>query len=254
MGAGSGFPIDLVLFAMIAAFLVLRLRSVLGRRQGFERPPEARPPEARPSDARSSDARSSDARPSAGDARTPDGRPQPVVVPLRPDGKVIDLHPEPVSTRTLPEPASPAGQALAAMRQADPGFDPQRFLAGAETAFRMIVAAFATGDRATLRPLLSDETYAAFDGAIAGRETAGETQRTEIRSLHGTAIEAAALHGTDAEITLRFVSDQINVTLGANGLPVAGADAVTEITDVWTLARNLATSDPTWRLIAARSA
>ncbi len=102
--------------------------------------------------------------------------------------------------------------------------------------------------------MLSDDTFRAFDGAIAGRETAGETQRTEIRGMHSTAIENADLRGSLADITVRFVSDQVNLTLGPTGQPVAGADAVTEITDLWTFERDLTAADPTWRLVAARSA
>jgi predicted lipid-binding transport protein (Tim44 family) len=226
MGGSGGFPIDIVLFAMIAAFLVLRLRSVLGRRQGFERPPEPLAPVESP-------------------LRAPPGRT---------DGPVIEGSAEPVRLRDLPDPASPPGQALARMTQADRSFDPSRFLDGAEAAFRIIVAAFAAGERASLRPLLSDDTYNAFESAIAAREAARQTQRTEIRGIEHAAIEQADLRGTIADITVRFVSDQINVTTGADGLPVAGADAVTEITDLWTFERNLAASDPTWRLIAARSA
>ncbi len=228
MGTGSGFPIDLILFGMIAAFLVLRLRSILGRRQGFERPaqPRAATPDLAPRAAARADAR----------------------------GPVIDAVAEPVTRRSFPDPATQAGIALGAMRQIEPGFDPLRFLDGAEAAFRMIVTAFAAGQRETLRPLLSDETYAAFDGAIAGRATAGETQRTEIRGITATSIETAELRDHWATIAVRFVSDQINVTLGPDGSPVAGTDAVTEIVDLWTFERILATSDPTWRLVAARSA
>jgi predicted lipid-binding transport protein (Tim44 family) len=223
---GSGFPIDIVLFAMIAAFLVLRLRSVLGRRQGFERPPEPMAPVETP-------------------LRAPPGHAE---------SPVIEGSAEPVRLRDLPDPASPAGEALGRMAQVDSNFDPSRFLDGAETAFRMIVAAFAAGDRATLRPLLSDETFAAFDSAITARSSAGQTQRTEIRSIEHAAIEQAELRGTIANITVRFVSDQINITTGPDGAPVAGTDSVMEITDLWTFERNLAVSDPTWRLIAARSA
>ncbi len=220
MGAG-GFPIDLVLFGMIAAFLVLRLRSILGRRQGFERPAEPR-------------------------------------VPLRPvaaEGAVIDGVAERVPpARPLPDPASPAGVALARMQTVDRNFQPGRFLDGAETAFRMIVTAFAGGQRDTLRPLLSPDTYHAFEAAIAARETAGETQRTEVRGFHNTSIESAELRGTVAAITVRFITDQVNITTAANGSISSGTDAVTEITDIWTFERDLTVADPTWRLIAARSA
>ena len=152
MGASGGFPIDLVLFGMIAAFLVLRLRSILGKRTGFER-------------------------------QAPPIQP----VPLRPaTGPIIEAKaepPQPAAAQTVPDVASPTGQALAQMRAIDPGFDPARFLAGADQAFRMIVAAFAAGDRVGLRALLSDETYEAFEQAISAREKAGETQVSEIKSM-----------------------------------------------------------------------
>jgi len=225
MGASGGFPIDIVLFGMIAAFLVLRLRSILGRREGFERPPEA-------------------------------PRPEPLVGPVARsvEGAVIDGTAEAVAARALPDPTGPVGQLLARMRQIDRNFDPGRFLTGAETAFRMIVVAFASGNRDTLRPLLSDDTYRAFESAITAREARGETQRTDIRSVASATIEHADLRGSVAAITVRFVSDQVNVTLGHDGQPVAGTDAVTEITDLWTFERDLAAVDPTWRLVAARSA
>ena len=99
----------------------------------------------------------------------------------------------PAAPQTVPPVASPIGLALARMREIDRGFDPARFLAGAEQAFRMIVAAFASGDRVGLRALLSDETYKAFEEAIAAREKAGETQISEIKSIQQLAIEDAEL-------------------------------------------------------------
>ncbi len=219
MGAG-GFPVDLVLFGMIAAFLVLRLRSILGRRQGFER---SEPP----------------ARPAARVAEAP----------------VIEgVAERPVSARPLPDPAGPVGQALARMQRIDRNFSPSRFLDGAESAFRMIVGAFAAGQREVLRPLLSPDTFRAFDAAITARETNGETQRTEVRAIQAATIEAADLRGNTADIAVRFVSDQVNLTTGPDGAVVSGTDAVTEIVDLWTFERDLGSSDPTWRLVAARSA
>ena len=85
----------------------------------------------------------------------------------------------------------------------------------------MIVEAYAAGDRAALRPLLSDDTYRGFDAAVTAREAAGETQRTEIRAINTVAIEAAALRDNVASITVRFVSDQVNETLDRDGKPVA---------------------------------
>jgi len=220
---GGGFPIDLLLFGMIAAFLVLRLRGILGRKTGFERPAQ---PEGAPSVV-------------PGMGRTAPG---PVI-----DGKAGP------PARPLPDPGSPAGTALAQMRGVDRGFDPQHFLNGAEAAFRLIVGAFAAGDRVALRPLLADDTYRSFESAIAAREAAGETQRSEIRGIEGLTVEEAALSGNQAAITLRIVSDQVSETLDRDGKPVAGADAVAEITDIWTFERTLGQPDPAWRLSAARS-
>jgi predicted lipid-binding transport protein (Tim44 family) len=225
----GGFPLDLILFAMVAAFLVLRLRSVLGRRTGFERPSQ---PEARPTGFDPRGARPAEGAPDAATVAAPGGR----------------------ARQLLPDPRTPPGQALGRIGAADGSFDPQRFLDGAQAAFAMIVQAFAAGDRQTLRGLLSDETYAGFEQAIAGRERAGETQRTEIRAFNELAIEAADLRGTTADVTVRFVTDQVNITTGPGNEVKAGSDAVTELTDVWTFQRDLRSGDPTWRLVATRSA
>lgn len=224
MGGTESFPIDLILFGMIAAFLVLRLRSILGRRSGFERQQQAER--------------------------------GPVAVPgmARPAPPVIDGKAEPApATRPVPDPASALGASIQKLRTVDRNFEPTRFLTGAEAAFRMIVKAFADGDRLTLRGLLADETYRGFEQAIAARETNGETQRTEIRDIPSVSIEQATLSGTVASIAVKFVSDQISETLDKDGKPIVGSDAVTEIIDLWTFERDLASSDPAWRLTEARS-
>lgn len=224
----GGFPVDLILFAMVAAFLVLRLRSVLGRRTGFERPA---PPEARPA---GTDPRG---------ARTVEGTAEEVVPVAARSGP-----------RVLPDPRTPPGQALSRIAAADRSFDPNAFLDGAEAAFRMIVQAFAAGDRATLEALLSEDTYNDFAQAITAREQAGQTQRTELRAVHQVAIEAADLRGSVTDITVRFVTDQVNMTTGRDGEVVTGSDAVTELTDLWTFQRVVGATDPTWKLVATRNA
>jgi predicted lipid-binding transport protein (Tim44 family) len=223
MGAGSSFPIDLILFGMIAAFLVLRLRSILGRRTGFERQAPPFPP--------------------------PAGQNSPA--------PVIEGQPEPAAppdNRVMPEQNSAIGQTLRRMQTIDRNFDPPSFLDGAEKAFRIIVSAFAAGDRATLQGLLSEDTYRAFEQAVAARETAGQTQVSAIHAIHSATMEGAELRGSTASITVRFISDQTNLTQDKEGHPVVGTDAVTEITDMWTFERNLSTRDPVWRLVSARSA
>jgi len=219
----GGFPIDLILFAMVAAFLVLRLRGVLGKRTGYERPSQ---PQGVP----------------GGPAARADGVVE-EIVPAKRDN----------TRRVIPDVRTPVGQGLAKIASAEPEFDPNGFLDGAEGAFRMIVAAFAEGDRETLRALLSDDTYAGFEGAITAREQAGESQRTELRSMHEMVIEGAELRGTVADVTTRFISDQVNMTTGRDGEIVAGSDAITEVIDIWTFQRDLATDDPAWRLVATRS-
>jgi len=214
----TGFPVDLVLFAMIAAFLVLRLRSILGKRTGF------------------------DGTPAASGAATP-----PVI---RTQAPAAEPSPD---IRALPDPAGPVGRTLAAMSAVDRLFEPAQFLAGAEHAFRMIVEAFAAGDRVRLRPLLADPTYQAFEGAIAAREAAGQTQRTEIRGTDEVTITDAVLSGAHATISVRFVSNQVNLATDQAGNPVSGTDAVTEIHDLWAFERDLGGSDLTWRLASARS-
>ncbi len=211
------FPIAVVIFAGIAIFLVLRLRSILGRRVGFEKP-------AIPRDMR--------------------GGMGPVI-----DGKASLISP----SRTVPDPQSALGERLMSIVKRDAVFDPPKFLIQAEANFRAIVTAFAAGDRTALKPLLTDQVYETFDSAITARETAKETQKTEIKSVHSATIEDAQLIGDHAAVIVRLASDQISVTLNEAGEPVSGTDALTELVDLWTFERNLKAKDNTWRLAAARN-
>jgi predicted lipid-binding transport protein (Tim44 family) len=223
MGSSGSFPIDLVIFGMIAAFLVLRLRSILGKRSGFERPAAPVQP----------------VQPRTAAAPIIEGRAEPV--------------PTPPAATHMPEAGTPAAQALAAMRNIDRNFDPARFLAGADQAFRIIVRAFAVGDRPALRPLLGDETYAAFDHAIAAREKSGDTQVSEIKSIQSIDIIDAAVRGRVGSMTVRIASDQMSYATDKDGRHTTGTDALTEIIDLWTFERDLSQQDPTWRLVAVRS-
>ena len=216
---GGESAVELILLVMVAGFLVLRLRSVLGRRVGYER----------------TDAPAAPARP---DAR----------------GPVIDGTAETTrALRDLPPDESLAGKGLAAIRRAEPGFDAQRFLGNAEAAFRLIVAAFARGDRTALRPLLAPDTFAAFESAITAREAAGETQQSEIKAVPSVTVLSATLAGTVARIALRFVSDQVSATLDRDGKFLHGTDATTELTDIWSFEHDTAGRDPAWLLVDART-
>lgn len=221
MGLTGGFPIDIILFGMIAAFLVLRLRGILGRRTGYEQP-------AQPAGPR--------------DMTAPPAQKQAAAPPV------------PGARKTLPDPSGALGQTLSRMTALDLSFEPAGFLDGAEKAFQIIVRAFAAGERGQLRPLLGEDTWHAFEAAIAEREKSAHTQISDIRAMHALSIEQAELKGTLASVTVRIVSDQVNMTHGPSGQVLMGTDAVTEITDLWTFERDLKQADPVWHLVAARSA
>jgi len=219
----GGFPVPLIIFAGIAVFLVLRLRSVLGKRVGFEKLP------------------------------IPPGQ-----MPGFGAGPIIEGNALPPMGRNVPDPRSALGERLMQIVNRDPHFDPPKFLADAETAFRTIVTAFAAGDRATLKARLNEPVYQTFEAAIAAREAAGERHRTEIKAILAVVIEDAELLGDHAAVIVRFTSDQINVTLDRRGAAIAGSEAITEHTDLWTFERNLSqrnlkARDPLWRLAAARN-
>jgi predicted lipid-binding transport protein (Tim44 family) len=221
MGDGYQF-IDIIVFAVIAGLLVLRLRSVLGRRTGTERRREPFPPPA---------------------GETPAEK----VVTLPPRG------------RAAPPAATPAGPAplalsLARLRDADKSFDEKSFLAGARAAFEIIVNAFAKGDTAALQPLLSPDVFASFANAIRTRQAQHETLTTNLLSIKAVEMAEAALDGDTAHVTVKFVSDQTHVTRAADGSVVEGnPDQVEEKTDLWTFARPIRSRDPNWTLVATHS-
>jgi predicted lipid-binding transport protein (Tim44 family) len=218
----DGFPhyFDIILFAMVAAFLVLRLRSVLGRRTGHERRPD---PVLRR------------AEPSAGD-------------------NIVSLGNRPAPPLVTATPADAVAAGLERIRSADPGFDPAHFIEGARAAFEMIVAAFAAGEKDRLRPLLADEVYKPFSAAIDEHAASGETLETRIVQIKGIDIAEAGLAGRTARVTVKFVSDQINVLRAHDGSIVDGdPEHPIEKTDFWTFARDTRSPDPNWALVTTAS-
>ncbi|WP_448205216.1 Tim44/TimA family putative adaptor protein [Azospirillum sp. sgz302134] len=220
---GDGFVfVEIVIFAMIAAFLVYRLRSVLGRRTGEERQ-----------------------RPNPFSPRTglPDN-----VVPM--PGRD---RPAPAAAPSPDEPVS-LHAALVQIAAADPSFEEKHFLQGARGAFQMIVEAFAKGDTATLRPLLADDVYDNFARAIRERQAAGETLETRIERIADADVVEARMDGRTALVTVKFVSEQMNVVRNRDGAVVDGdPKAVVEAVDVWTFARNTRASNPNWSLVETRT-
>jgi predicted lipid-binding transport protein (Tim44 family) len=213
---------DIILFALIACFLVLRLRSVLGRRTGNEQRRDgfirARAPIAEK-------------------ARTIGGPRQGGAV-VTPDAK----------------PVGGVATGLDRIRRADPDFDPEHFIAGARAAFEIIVGAFARSDKAALRPLLSEEVYRPFAATIDERAAANETVETRMVQLDSPDVTAAELVGQTARVVVRFVSRQINVIRAGDGSIVDGdPEHPVEKTDYWTFARDVRSTDPNWVLAATGS-
>ena len=224
---GDGFPIDIILFAMIAAFLVFRLRSVLGRRDGHE-----------------------------GKHRDPFGARRGKTAP---DDKVVQLpdrsggenDEEPAPDAA---PASPLAAGLAQIGDADSRFDLDEFASGARIAFEMILGAFAEGNAEALKPLLTPEVFGKFSRAIRDRDESGETLQQTLVGVKAVEPVEAVMEDRIAHITLKFVSEQINVTCDAAGDVVDGdPNAVIEVTDFWTFARDTGSGNPNWMLVGTRS-
>jgi predicted lipid-binding transport protein (Tim44 family) len=240
---------DIILIGLVAVFLILRLRSVLGKRTGSERPPARdpfappAPPPSTPSTPRMGDA------PPVGQSGSDNILPLPSANPSqRPSLSTTG----PGGIRATVLPAAAAG--VAAIRAADPAFDPGSFTAGARAAFTTIVEAFAKGDLATLRPLLDGTTYASFEAAIRGRAERKEKAETTLIGFEASDIASAELRGSDAVVTVRFVSEQINVLRNAESQIVDGnPNEVQKVVDLWTFRRDTKSSDPNWQLIKTES-
>ena len=148
----------------------------------------------------------------------------------------------------------PAAAGLTQVKLADKDFDPIAFVNGAKVAFEMVIAAFAQGDSRSLRPLLSNDVYEDFTGAIKAREEANETLETTLVGFNDAEIIEAEVQGKTAFVTVKFVTEQVNVTRDTEGKVVDGDEShVTAITDIWTFARNTRSRDPNWTLVATRS-
>ena len=211
--------LEIVLLAMIAVVILFRLYAVLGRRTGSEPPPQE---------------------------------------PFRLSGPVEKTAP---SDNVIPLPqmagpraeqqAEPVASGLSAIRQADRDFDLDHFAAGAKQAYETILVAFAANDRATLKPLLSEEVFSAFDSVMRGREERKQKTSFTFVGFKDCKLVHAELKGRLAEITLALTAQYISATADGNGTIVEGdPKTVHEVTDVWTFERNVRASDPNWTLVA----
>ena len=230
------FDIYTIIFLALAVFIFLRLRSVLGQRTGRERPPNPY---------------------SVRDAMRGATNDNVVTLP----GRGGETAQKPVETSDPAEPwkgIAETGSALAAgldsIAREDKTFDVKHFIAGARAAYEMIVLAFAEGDRRSLKNLLSREVYEGFEGAIRERENKGETVETRFVAIDKSDIAGVELRARIVQITVRFVSQLISVTRDKSGNVIEGnPDKVTDVTDVWTFARDLSSRDPNWKLVATEA-
>lgn len=237
-----------IISALVAIFVIWKLRSVLGERTGLEKPP------TNPFVDRE--------RRADGPSGNPQGQPQAqprVGAPTR--DSVVHLPgaaqpPAASANRWAPyaEPGSPIAAGLDAIAAADPAFSPGPFLEGAQIAYEAVITAFAAGERNTLQNLLAKEVYDSFAVAIAAREARHETLTTTFVSMEDAKIETAALEDRTASVGVRFTSKQISATHDADGKLTDGSpDHVVDMNDVWTFARDTSSRDPNWKLVATQS-
>ncbi len=213
--------IQLLVLAGVAVFLIIKLRSVLGTRDGFEKPPL-------PLD---------------------EVRPQ-----VRRDFEVIEGGPDRDITDHTPD-GSDAAKALAAMKLAEPGFTVGPFLQGARSAYEMILMAFERGELDKIRPFLSDDVEASFGEAIAARERDGLTVEANFVGIRELTLSDATFdrETSEAEISVRFVGELTSVVRDKSGTVVEGSPtAVKRQKDVWTFMRKMNANDPNWQLVATR--
>jgi predicted lipid-binding transport protein (Tim44 family) len=239
----EAFDIYTLLFLVLAVVIFIRLRNVLGRRTGNERPPF---------DPYSAPDKKLPGAPKTNEpvVALPRGRSGPQVESSVPS--VEDL--EAKLGRHAPK-DSPLARSLTALMRDDPGFDPNHFLDGSKAAYEMIVMSFAEGDEASLTQLLSSDVFEGFESAIREREQRGEKVQSNLVSIDKADIIEAEVKNRTAYVTVKFVSNLISVTRDAEGDVVEGdPKKVREVTDIWTFAREVASKNPNWKLVATESA
>ncbi|MGI9357291.1 MAG: Tim44/TimA family putative adaptor protein [Rhizobiaceae bacterium] len=228
------FDLFTLLPLAVAVFVFWKLRSVLGTRNGAERPPY-------------------DPYVGSDDAKKP-AESNDNVVTLPNARNRRDEDEGDTAADRLAEIAGEdenLARGLKAIAARDPGFDPDQFLDGAKMAYEMIVTGFADGDKRALKGLLSREVYDNFAAVIDERASRGEKVNASFVGIEKAEIAGAELVKEEAQITVRFVSQMISATLDKNEEVVDGdLQEVAEITDVWTFARPVKSRDPNWKLVA----
>jgi len=213
--------IQLLVLAGIAVFLIIKLKSVLGTREGFEKPP-----------AQSPQADSAQEKRQAFE-----------VIEGGPDRDITDHVKE----------GSAVAKALAAMKDAEPSFAVGEFLQGARGAYEMILMAFERGDLDSIKPFLSEEVFDTFADVVASREKQGLTIDAQFIGVREITLTKAKFLKTKSrgEVTVKFVGELTSVVRDKAGDIIEGkVNEIKRQKDVWTFARNMGTNDPNWKLVA----
>jgi len=241
----NSFDMTTIVFAVLAAFVVWKLRSVLGTRNGAEKPP------GNPFASRAPGG--SGAR--RGDADGGDSGNRVIPLPGAAEPPVAIAPAKDDRWKPNAEPGSKAWAGLDAIAAADPAFAIKPFAEGAKSAYEMIVTAFAEGNREVLRNLLSPEVFESFAAALTEREKRGDKVTTTFVSIDKVMIDDAGLNGRTAEIKIHFTAQMITATRDQAGTVIDGSpDKVVQIDDIWTFARDTRSRDPNWKLAATETA
>lgn len=234
---------DIVLFALIAIFLVLRLRNVLGNRDGHE--------------GGYGDMFNRERDDANGREEQRDDNGNVIELPGARAPDVENFDDVQPGERAEPQddlPEGPLGEGIRAIRQYDASFDAKEFVGGARMAFEMILNAYAEGDTKTLKNLLSTEVFAGFEHAINEREAEGQTLQETLVGISNAEVVEAYLDSRDAHVTVKFVSEQISALMDSDGSVVDGDPAkVVEATDFWTFSRSTKSRNPNWTLVGTGS-
>ncbi len=232
---------------IVAVVVILKLRSVLGRRTGDE---EARVERYRAE-------RAQQGAPASSDNVVAMPRRERDSVAAAPAAEVTQADAE-ERIKTYPSVEAGARNGLIDIARLDPAFDPDTFIRGAKQAYEMIVTAFAEGNRKLLKDLLSRDVYEGFTRAITERESRDEQVDQSFVGIDKADILESEVKSGIASITVRFVSQLISATRDKAGAIISGdSQRIKEVTDIWTFSRDIssvkARANPNWRLIATQS-
>lgn len=210
--------IQLLVLAGIAIFLILRLKSVLGTREGFEKPPLPRQASSAP-------------------------RPDFEVIEGGPDRDIVDYVDE----------GSSSAEALAEMKRVEPSFSVRDFVQGSRGAYEMIVMSFERGELDDIQPFIAEDVFETFVDVVAAREDQGLTIDAEFVGVREVRVENVDYdpETREAQITMRFVAELTSVVRNSEGEIIEGdPKAIKRQKDTWVFARKMGTDDPNWLLVA----